>query len=68
MTWFIQVWFEKNAVDFVDVTTNLSGLTTENFGLTKLDEGVITTSWNSSKGIDIDNNKFSKSCFCFQFS
>jgi len=48
--------FDNNVVDFVDVATNLQGLGTENFGLTKLEEGVITTSWNNSKGIDIEDN------------
>ncbi|MEM6963351.1 MAG: HYR domain-containing protein [Bacteroidota bacterium] len=45
-----------SSVDFVDVTTNLSGLSTENFGLTRLDEGVITTSWNSSEGVTLDDD------------
>jgi hypothetical protein len=49
--------FDQEAVDFLDVTTtNLQGLGSENFGLAKLDEGVITTSWNSAKGIDVENN------------
>ncbi len=43
-------------VEFVDVTSNLPGLGTENFGLTKLNEGVITTSWNSSNGITVEDN------------
>ncbi|MEM6965379.1 MAG: T9SS type A sorting domain-containing protein, partial [Bacteroidota bacterium] len=47
--------FDSN-VSFEDVTTNLPGLSTENFGLTKLGEGIITTSWNSSKGVSVDND------------
>ncbi|MFK8006772.1 MAG: HYR domain-containing protein [Saprospiraceae bacterium] len=48
--------FDNDAVEFVDVRTNLEGLASENFGLTKLEEGAITTSWNSSKGVDIEDN------------
>ena len=48
--------FDNSAVEFVDVTSNLSGLSTENFGLTKLNEGVITTSWNANKGVSVDND------------
>merc|ERR1712127_400085 len=49
--------FDNAAVDFVDVRTNLEGLGSENFGLTKIEEGVITTSWNSSKGINVADDK-----------
>ncbi|MFK7770650.1 MAG: T9SS type A sorting domain-containing protein [Saprospiraceae bacterium] len=48
--------FEKEAVEFVDVMPKLEGLSIENFGLTKLNEGKIMTSWNSSKGIDLKKN------------
>ena len=47
--------FDNTAVDFVDVATNLEGLSAKNFGLTKLNEGVITTSWNSNKGVTAAN-------------
>ena len=46
-----------NSVEFVDVASNLEGLSTKNFGLTKLNEGVITTSWNSNKGVTVANNE-----------
>jgi hypothetical protein len=49
--------FDNEAVDFIDITsTNLEGLRSENFGLAKLEEGAITTSWNSSKGINVEDN------------
>ncbi len=48
--------FEKEVVEFVDVIPNLEGLSEANFGLTKLEEGIITTSWNSTKGVDLDKN------------
>ena len=49
--------FEKEAVEFVNVISNLEGLSESNFGLTNLEEGKITTSWNSSKGIDLEQNE-----------
>jgi subtilisin-like proprotein convertase family protein len=48
--------FDQTAIEFVDVITNLENLGTNNFGLTKLDKGVITTSWNNSKGISVDDD------------
>lgn len=48
--------FEKEVVEFVDVVSNLEGLSEANFGLTKLEEGIITTSWNSAKGVDLEKN------------
>jgi len=47
--------FDNSAVEFVDVTSNLEGLDVANFGLTKLSEGVITTSWNSNEGVTVAN-------------
>tara|TARA_Y100000385_G_C12900766_1_gene554083 strand:- start:154 stop:903 length:750 start_codon:yes stop_codon:yes gene_type:complete len=49
--------FDNSAVEFVDVTTNLAGLDVSNFGLTKLSEGVITTSWNSNEGVTVANGE-----------
>jgi hypothetical protein len=48
--------FEKEVVDFVNVIPNIEGLSEANFGLTKLEDGIITTSWNSSKGVDLEEN------------
>ncbi|MEM6963465.1 MAG: HYR domain-containing protein [Bacteroidota bacterium] len=48
--------FDNATVDFVDVISNLAGLTIENFGLTRLEEGVITTSWNSAAGVSMDDD------------
>ncbi len=48
--------FDSDAVEFVDVMPKLEGLSEDNFGLTKLNEGKIMTSWNSSKGIDLEKN------------
>ena len=49
--------FDHNAIEFVDVVANLEGLSTKNFGLTKLNEGIITTSWNSNKGESVVDNE-----------
>lgn len=48
--------YEEEVVEFVEVIPNLEGLSEANFGLTKLEEGIITTSWNSSKGVDLEKN------------
>jgi subtilisin-like proprotein convertase family protein len=39
--------FDKGALEFVEVVPGLANVS--NFGLTMLDEGVLTTSWNSSE-------------------
>ena len=49
--------FDAESVEFVDVTTHLQNLIIDNFGLSKLDEGVITTSWNKSEGVNVDDNE-----------
>ena len=42
---------DQNLVDFVDVkTAELPGLSIDNFGFAKLDDGIITTSWNNREG------------------
>ncbi len=42
--------FDQDAVEFVDVNAgSLVDLTAANFGLSKVNEGVITTSWNNSE-------------------
>lgn len=48
--------FDNSKIEFVDIDTKLEGLMASNFGLTKIDEGVITTSWNTNKGISVDDN------------
>ena len=49
--------FDNSVVEFVDLTSNLEGLNANNFGLTKTGEGVITTSWNSNRGVSVENNE-----------
>jgi len=43
-------------VEFIDLATNLVDLDESNFGLALLEEGVITTSWNSNKAINVEDN------------
>ncbi|MEM6967111.1 MAG: cohesin domain-containing protein, partial [Bacteroidota bacterium] len=45
--------FEK--MEFVDVTTELEDLSAENFGLARLDEGIILTSWNDAKNVRVED-------------
>jgi hypothetical protein len=48
--------FDNEAVEFVDLQTgNLKGLGTQNFGLNRVDEGIITTSWNAEDARAEDN-------------
>ena len=49
--------FDQSAVEFVEVKTNLAGLNTKNFGFNKINEGVITTSWNSNESVTVANNE-----------
>jgi 5-hydroxyisourate hydrolase-like protein (transthyretin family) len=48
--------FDNSKVEVVEVATALEGLSADNFGMTKLSEGVITTSWNNSRGVSLENN------------
>ena len=50
--------FDMSAVDVVDVKAGeLSGLNAENFGMSLISEGVITTSWNNSNAVSLDANE-----------
>lgn len=42
--------FDREALEFVDIVSNVA--TAENFGLTLLDKGAITTSWNGEAGAE----------------
>lgn len=49
--------FDPNALQLEDIETgDLTNLTEANFGLTMLDEGIITTSWDNSKNTIHDGN------------
>jgi hypothetical protein len=45
--------FDKNALEFVDVVNGLADAS--NFGLTMVNDGVITTSWNSNEAKQLTN-------------
>ena len=50
--------FDQDAVEFVDVNAgNLTQLSDANFGLSKVNDGVITTSWNNADAISMKNNE-----------
>jgi uncharacterized membrane protein len=50
--------FDTDAVEFVDMTAgNLTKLSEGNFGLNKVNEGVITTSWNNTDATALNNNE-----------
>ena len=49
--------FDNNVMTFVDLETSLEQLGENNFGLTKLEEGAITTSWNNANGIEIEDDE-----------
>ena len=48
--------FDKTKVDFVDVKSNLTNLDESNFGLALLEEGAITTSWNTNEAVRVEDN------------
>jgi len=49
--------FDTDAVDFVDVNAGtLSNLTAANFGMAKLSEGILTTSWNNQVATNLNDN------------
>ena len=49
--------FDASAVEFVDFEAGaLRGLTADNFGFHKLNEGVITTSWNAANALSVSND------------
>ena len=48
------IGFDNSQLEFVDVAgEELAGLSKANFGLSKIKEGVITTSWNSNEAISM---------------
>ena len=47
----------QELVEFIDIEAGeLSGMTMDNFGFTKIDEGIITTSWNSRIATNLPDN------------
>ncbi len=49
--------FDNNVVEFIDVQAGeLTNLDDNNFGMTMLNEGIITASWNNSDAVTLDND------------
>jgi|GEM_PF-5050215 len=52
------VAFDQNTVEFEDFTAGaLRGLTAENFGFAKLNEGALTTVWTNTNAVSVKNNE-----------
>jgi len=50
--------FDQNAVEFEDFTAGaLRGLTDDNFGFAKLNEGALTTVWSNTNGVSVNNDE-----------
>ena len=46
---------DQNLIEFVDIKVgNLDGLAIDNFGFSKLNDGIITTSWNDRIGVSMN--------------
>jgi hypothetical protein len=52
-----QFALEFKDVTFLDVESNLENLNETNFGFTKIDEGILTTSWNHSSAVKVADNE-----------
>jgi len=49
--------FDAKALDFVGLNTHWADLSTEHFGLTKVDDGFLATSWNGSEGVTLNDDE-----------
>jgi hypothetical protein len=49
--------FDQNVVEFTDIQAGeLTNLDNSNFGMTMLNEGIITTSWNNSDAVTLEDD------------
>jgi hypothetical protein len=49
--------FNTEVIEFVNVEANWADLSASNFGRAKVSEGVLTTSWNSSEGVTLNDGE-----------
>lgn len=49
--------FNQNAMEFAGMKPGALNLTSEDFGTDHVSEGILTTIWNESKGVTVDNNE-----------
>ncbi len=50
--------FDTEAMDMVEIIPGtLKGLTTDNFGLAMLNDGIITTSWHNAKTVSVESSE-----------
>jgi len=47
--------FDHTSMKFEDVIPNVEGMNVDNFGLTKIENGIITLSWNHNHGLSVDD-------------
>lgn len=52
-----QFALEFKDLTFIDIESNLPELSEANFGFTKIDDGILTTSWNHSKAIKMTEDE-----------
>ena len=52
-----QFALEFKDLTLLDVESNLENLNETNFGFTKIDEGILTTSWNNSSSVKVEDNE-----------
>ena len=49
--------FDANAVSFAGIESGAIEVSESNFGLNRLSQGMLTTSWNSSQGVSVSSNE-----------
>ena len=49
--------FDKNSVRVLNVESGVLEVTADNFGLNRMDDGILTTSWNTAEGMSIDKDE-----------
>ena len=49
--------FDQSALEFAGVSAGALAITESNFGLNKVSQGIITTSWNSNNAISVTNTE-----------
>jgi hypothetical protein len=47
------IQFDQERLEFTDIVSGISNISTENLGLFKVNQGYVSLSWNSNKNIDI---------------
>ena len=48
--------FDNTVLEFVDVKSGIESISTQNFGFTAINEGLISASWNTAKAVSLDDD------------